>query len=69
LKDVSVILNGTRYSAVKMDDNHYRVTLPDIKRAGEYPADVYAGDDLVGKIQIVTQSKSGKVNDDFDHLF
>jgi hypothetical protein len=69
LKDVSIILNGIRYSAVGIDDNHYKVALPDIKRAGEYPADVYAGDDLVGKIRIMAQGKSGKVNDDFDHLF
>ena len=64
-----MVLNGTRYSAVSIDDNHYRVALPDTKRAGEYPADVYAGDDLVGKIRIIAQGKSGKINDDFDHLF
>lgn len=69
LKDVSVVLNGIRYPAVKIDDNHYKVTLPDTKRAGEYPADVYDGDDLVSKIRIVAQGKSGKVNDDFDSLF
>ena len=69
LKDASVILSGIRYSAVKIDNNHYQVNLPDIKRAGEYPADVYAGDDLVGQILIVAQSKSGKVNDAFDDLF
>lgn len=69
LKDVSVILSGKRYSAVKIDDNHYKVALPDTKRAGEYHADVYAGDDLVGKIQIMARGKSGKVKDDFDSLF
>ena len=69
LKDVSIVLNGIRYSAVRIDDNHYKVALLDTKRAGEYPADVYAGDDLVGKIRIVAQGKSGKVNNDFDGLF
>jgi hypothetical protein len=69
LKDVSVVLNGIRYSAVKVDDNHYKVALPDTKRAGEYPADVYSGDDLIGKILIKAQGKSGKVNNDFDGLF
>jgi hypothetical protein len=69
LTDVSVVLSGTHYSAVRIDDNHYKVTLPDTKRAGEYPADVYAGDDLIGKILIIAQSKSGKVNNDFDGLF
>ena len=69
LKDASVILSGIRYSAVKIDENHYQVNLPDIKRAGDYPADVYAGDDLVGHILILARGKSGKVNDDFDDLF
>ena len=69
LKDVSVVLNGIRYSALKVDDNHYKIALPDTKRAGEYPADVYSGDDLIGKILIKAQGKSGKVNDDFDDLF
>ena len=42
--------------------------LPDTKRAGNYPADVYMGDDLIGNIVIKAQGKSGKVND-FDDLF
>ncbi len=69
LMDVSIVLSGIRYSAEKIDANHYKVTLPDIKRAGEYPADVYVGDDLVSKIMIMAQGKSGKVNDDFNDLF
>jgi hypothetical protein len=69
LKNVSVILNGRRYSASSLDGNHYKVALPDTKRAGDYPADVYAGDDLIGQILIKAQGKSGKVNDAFDDLF
>lgn len=69
LKNVSVILNGKRYSASPLDSQHYKVALPDTKRAGDYPADVYAGDDLIGKILIKAQSKSGKVNNAFDDLF
>jgi hypothetical protein len=52
-----------------MDADHYSVKLPDIKRAGEHPADVYAGDNLMGKITVKAQGKSGKVNDAFDDLF
>jgi len=62
-------LNGKRYSASWLDGNHYKVVLPDTKRAGDYSADVYAGDDLIGKILIKAQGKSGKVNDTFDDLF
>jgi hypothetical protein len=69
VQDVSVVLNGKLYQAMQTDGNHYNVKLPDTKRAGDYPADVYAGDNLIGKILIQAQSKSGKINDTFDELF
>lgn len=69
VQDVSVVLNGKPYSASQIDTNHYSVKLPDTKRAGDYSADVYAGDNLIGKIMIKAQGKSGKVNDAFDGLF
>jgi hypothetical protein len=69
LENVSLVLNGKRYSASPSGENHYTVVLPDTRRAGDYPADVYAGDDLIGKIQIKAQGKSGKVDDAFDDLF
>jgi len=68
-QDVSVVLNGKRYSASQIDANHYSLKLPDTKRAGDYSADVYAGDNLIGKVMIKAQGKSGKVNDAFDDLF
>jgi len=67
--DVSVVLSGKYYSASQIDTNHFVVKLPDTKRAGEYPADVYAGDNLIGEVIIKTQGKSGKINDAFDDLF
>lgn len=69
VKDVSVVLNGKQYPSVQTDVNHYSVKLSDTKRAGDYSADVYAGDNLIGKIMITAQGKSGKVNDAFDDLF
>jgi hypothetical protein len=69
VQDVSVVLNGKSYSASRIDANHYSVKLPDTKRADEYSADVYAGDNLIGKILFKAQGKSGKVNDAFDDLF
>lgn len=69
VRDVSVVLNGKHYSASQIDANHYSVELPDTKRAGDYSADVYAGDNLIGKIMIKAQGKTGKVNDAFDDLF
>ena len=69
VRDVSVVIYDKPYLAVQTDENHYSVKLPDMKRAGSYPADVYAGDDLIGSITVKAQGKSGKVNDAFDDLF
>lgn len=69
VRELTILLNGKRYSASQIDANHYSVKLPDTKRAGNYSADVYAGDNLIGKIMFKTQGKSGKVNDAFDDLF
>lgn len=69
VKNVSVVLNGKSYKAVKTGENHYNVILSDIKKAGTYLADVYIEDDLIDKISIKAQSKSGKIDDVFDNLF
>jgi len=69
VQDVCVILSGKPYAASQIDPNHYSVKLPDTKRAGDYSADVYAGDDLIGTIMIKAQGKSGKINNNFDDLF
>lgn len=58
-----------RYTAKRIDDNHYSVDIPDIKRAGTYPADIYLDDDLAGHIEIKATGKSAAMNDDFDDLF
>lgn len=69
VQDVSVRLNGKPYNAVQIDKNHYSVKLPSIKRAGDYPAEVYVGDNLIDKVIIKAQGKSGNINDAFDDLF
>ena len=69
VQNVSVVLNEKSYLASQIDANHYSVKLPDIKRADKYSADIYAGDNLIGKIMFKAQGKTGKVNDAFDDLF
>lgn len=69
LKGVSVAINGKYYPATQTDENLYDVHLNDIKKAGDYSANVYEGDNLIGQISINAQGKSGKVNDSFEELF
>lgn len=69
LNNASIIINDKRYAASSIDDNHYNVVIPDMKRAGNYLADVYEGDDLIEQIMIKAQGKSGRVNNAFDELF
>jgi hypothetical protein len=69
LEKVSLVVEKKRYEAVKVDDNHHSVVLEDIKRAKDYDADVYEGDNLVGRLKFTVQTGSGKKNDAFDDLF
>lgn len=58
-----------RYQSERIDDNHFKVDILDIKRAGTYSADVYLGNNLAGHIEIEAAGKSATMNDDFDDLF
>ena len=70
IRDTLIIgYENKRYQSERIDDNHFKVAIPDIKRAGTYPADVYLGNDLVGHIEIKAAGKSADMNDDFDDLF
>jgi hypothetical protein len=68
LGNVRIIIKDKCYSAERIDKNHHRI-VTDITKAGEYLADVFDGDNLVGKITINVQSETGKKNDAFDNLF
>jgi len=59
---------GKRYPGVVTDDNHYRVSIDEIKRAGIVEADVYLGEDLVSHLSVKAVGKSASMNSDFDDL-
>ncbi|ADD67371.1 hypothetical protein Dacet_0574 [Denitrovibrio acetiphilus DSM 12809] len=67
--EVSVIFNNKRYFAEQIDNNHYKVELTDMKRAGEYLVDVYSKDNLIATISFKAHGKSGKIIDEFNDLF
>ena len=71
LGNVSIIIKDKRYTAVKTEKNHHHI-LTEIIKAGEYPADVFDGDNLVGKIIITVKSETRKnsgTEADFDSMF
>lgn len=55
---LSVIETKKQYRGVQIDDTHYAIQT-DIRRKGNYHADVFDGDNLIGKIEFTVQSKSG----------
>ena len=65
LTDVSVVVNGKRYMAEKQDANQHRVTMPDIRRAGDYAAEVYERDNLIGSVSFTVKSGAAQENDLF----
>ena len=66
---LTVSYESVRYASKRIDDNHYIVDIPDIKKAGTYPLDMYIGNDLVSRIEINVIGKSASMNDVFDDLF
>lgn len=55
---MSVVETKKQYKGIQTDDTHYAVQT-DIRRKGNYHADVFDGDNLIGKIEFTVQSKSG----------
>jgi len=65
LKAVSVVIKNKRYPSEKTSDHHFKVLLADL-RAGNYSAEVFDGDDLIGQVEFSVVSASGTINDSFD---
>jgi hypothetical protein len=68
-QEVSIVVNDKRYIAVATDANHFNVSLPGIKRAKDYPAEIYVGDSLVGATVITAKSRLGGSDSSFDKMF
>lgn len=68
-QNVALQVDGERFTGVKVDDNHYRINVSNMKRAKTYSADVYVGDSLITRLDITTKGKSASVKSDFDDLF
>jgi hypothetical protein len=65
LNNVSIRVKGVVYTAKRIDDKHYKI-VTDIKLAGKYHADVFDGDNLIGKVSFTAEGGSGKEKNGFD---
>ena len=68
-QDLYVEYRGTKYLCSASDENHYKVRINEIKRAGAVELDVYLGENLVTHLSANAVGKSASVNSDFDDLF
>lgn len=62
-------IKGQKYKADKLDSNHFKVLLPDIRKAGTYSANIFLNEDLNSTIELQIVGKSGSINTDFDDIF
>ncbi len=69
INNVYIVAEGNKYTAKSKDSTHYDVLLDDIKRAKEYSADVFDGDDLIGNIKLAIKGKTASINSEFDDIF
>ena len=68
--NLGLMIKGKRYpQCTILDEHHYLFELPDIKRSGRYDAEVYEGEDIIGKVVVNVKGAVGSSNNDFDDLF
>jgi len=67
--NVKLILNEKSYLAECIDETHYKIVIPDIKRAGKYAVDIFDGENLIGNITLGVKGAVGSSNSSFDDLF
>lgn len=68
-QEMSVHVDGEKFLASKIDENHYKVHVSVMKRAKTYVVDVYVGEKIITRLNVVTKGKSASVISDFDDLF
>lgn len=45
--DINIAIDGKRYEAIPLENNFYRVDMPDLRKPGDYIVDVYTGDNVI----------------------
>lgn len=66
LENVSVVVEGMSYDAETTDNNTFTVTMPRLKKAGTYKADVYSSNALIAEgLEFEIKKESSQENDLF----
>jgi hypothetical protein len=63
LSNLSVAIRGTYYIASKLDENHHKVLMDDIKRSGKYTGDVFENSNWIGCVTFSVTTGTGLQND------
>lgn len=64
LSDVSITVDGKNYEAVPLENNFYRVDMPDLRKPGDYIVDVYSGDNVIAEgLQLVVKREGQREKD------
>lgn len=66
---VRMEIKGKSYYSEQIDSTHYKFILDDIKRSGEYEANIYDGSNLIGCIKLQIKGAVGSTRTGFDDLF
>lgn len=66
--DVYVEYNGNKIKGIKMDESHWKFTINEIKRAGNYLMNIYIGESLVSSLEVQAVGKMAIINNDFEDL-
>ena len=66
LKSLGIVWQGRFYAAERQDAQHFMVQIAEMRHAGTYRMEVYAGDALLDEIELHVESKGIQMNDDFD---
>lgn len=59
---------GEKYAGQRIDENHYKVEIPTITKAGEYSLNIFLNDNPTARLSVKAVGKSASVNTDFDDL-
>lgn len=66
---ISIEYRGKRYVGAPTDANHFRISIPEIKRPCQAEFDIYLDDSLVSHGTVKVAGKSATMNSDFDDIF